>query len=164
MRVISTEIDSLTRLITKFYRFGKSDVQTAVDASPYGVDGNPIKDMTAVYMQTGTKGKTVLVGYLNKNRLAAPGELRLFATDASGAEQTFIWLKGDGTMNLAGDADNIVRYSPLNEELSDFKTAIQQQLVLIASGIAAGGGSYSPGTLMLDLTDAKVVEVKTTGP
>lgn len=127
-KVLSTNIDSLMRRVVKVLRFGKSDVQTALDVSSYGIDSHPIKDMIAVYSDTSEKGKTVIIGYINKNKLAEIGELRLFSTNSTGTEQFYTWLKNDGTMEIGGDGDNMVRYSELeiafNQLKSDFNSLV----------------------------------------
>jgi hypothetical protein len=161
VKVYSTSVDSVKRRIVKFLRFGKSDVQTSMQAAPYGIDHNPIKDMIAIYGETAKNGDTVIVGYINKNAKAAEGELRLFSTDANGNEQTFIWLTSTGVLQLGGNADNVVKYTPLNSGLAAFQAQIQAQLVLIATGIASAGGTYTPGTLNINISSSKVTNLKT---
>ena len=80
--IISTALDSFNRRIPKFLRFGKNDVQTSFESAPFGVDANPIKNTKAVYLNTGEKGKDVIVGYINKNQQANNGELRLYSMDS----------------------------------------------------------------------------------
>jgi hypothetical protein len=161
VKVYSTSVDNLKRTIVKFLRYGKSDVQTSMQAAPYGIDHNPIKDMIAIYGETAKNGDTVIVGYINKNAKAGEGELRLFSTDANGTEKMYLWLKANGTMELGGSADNVVKYTPLNSGLAAFQAQIQAQLVLIAAGIASAGGSYSPGTLNINISASKVAQLKT---
>ena len=121
VKIISTEIDELRRRLVKFLRFGRNDVQTAIEAAPYGFDSHPVKDMIALYAPTTQNGKSVIVGYLNKNQLAEIGELRLFSTNAQGDEQAYIWLKNDGVIELGGDEDFLVRYSKLEEAFNTLK-------------------------------------------
>lgn len=161
VKTISTELDILARRLVKVLRYGRSDVQTPVQAGPYGTDSNPIEGMVAVYAETREKGKNVIVGYLNRNQAAAPGEYRVFSTDENGAVKTFIWLKADGIMQLAGNADNAVRFAPMNTGLQNFKDAIQAELTKIATGISGAGGSYTPGTLDVDVSGAKIDKIKT---
>lgn len=161
VKVDSFSIDSLSKRIVKFLRLGKKDVQTSYEVSPYGIDAAPVKDMIAIYAPTGEQGKTVLLGYVNRKQLATAGELHLYSTDSNGTEKFRIKLRGNGTVEVGGDAHNAVRYTPLNTELSNFKTQIQAELAKIQTGITMGGGSYTPGTLTLDISNAKIDEIKT---
>lgn len=157
----STSFDNLARRVVKLLRFGKNDVQSPIEAAPYGHDSNPIKDMIAIYGTTQRQGDTVVVGYINVNQLAEVGENRLYSTNANGDLQTYVWLKNNGDILLGGDADNAVRYSPLNNELSSFKTQVQAELAKIQIAIAGVGGVYTPGTLSLDISQAKTDKIKT---
>lgn len=64
------------------------------------------------------------------------------------------------TTEIEGNSHNLVKHTPLDTALQNFKTALQVELGLIATGISAGGGSYTPGTLTIDISGAKVDEVK----
>jgi hypothetical protein len=160
-KVISTSFDDLQRRIIKVLRKGKSDVQTPMESAPFGIDSNPIKDMIAVYGQTEEKGKTVIIGYIDKNKLAASGETRLYSTDNNGNLKTYVWLKNDGTMEIGGNTKHMVRYEELNTALQNFKTLMQTELGKIQTGIIAGGGSYTPSSLTIDLSPAKIDNIKT---
>src|SRR5688572_1357771 len=104
IKIISTELDRFNRRLAKFLRYGKNDTQTALQVGPFGVDANPIKDMIAVYAPTGEKGETVVIGYINKNQLAEPGEHRIFSTNASGAVQASVYLKTNGVIVITGQS------------------------------------------------------------
>lgn len=145
----------------KFRRLGKNDIQTSDEALPYGIDSNPIKDMVAVYAETGEKGKTVIIGYINKKQVAEVGETRLFSTNSSGVLQNYIWLKANGNIEVGGNTDNMVKYSPLNTAMQTLIANINIQLTAISVGIASAGGSYTPTPLTLDITGAKIDKVKT---
>lgn len=169
VKIISTEIDSLNRRVVKFLRFGKSDIQTSFETSSCGIDSNPIKDMIAVYVETATKGQTVIIGYINKKQLAAVGELRLYSTNETGVEKFYTWLKNDGTMEIGGDSDNMVRYSKLedafNELKADFNSFITAYNTHVHVGVTSGfasSGTTTPGTQSTaDITPAKIDEIKT---
>lgn len=160
-RTISTSFDKVTRRIVKVLRFGKTDVKTAIETAPYGIDSNPIAGMRAIYCETDQKGKNVICGYINENQLADTGECRLYSTDDQGNLKTFVWLKKDGTMQIGGSNDNAVRFSPLKTATDKLATDIQAELVKIAAGIVAGGGTYTPGTISIDISNAKINEVET---
>jgi len=102
LKVAGSSFDNLKRLVVKIWN-GKSDTRTAIEASPYGIDSNPVKDMVAIYAKTELDGNEYIIGYLNKNRLAEIGETRLFSTDSTGNLKAFVWLKSDGIANLNGD-------------------------------------------------------------
>lgn len=123
-KTISTAFDDLKRRIVKVLVSGKDNVQTATEVSPYGIDSNPIKDMYAIYAPTETKGKKVIVGYINVEKLAATGEVRLFSTNDSGALQTFIWLKKDGIIEIGGDQNFAVRFNELKSGYDSLKNTV----------------------------------------
>lgn len=170
VKVISSEKDSLARRVIKFLRFGNSDVQTSIEAAPHGFDSVPFKDLVAVYGKTSSTGKTVIVGYLNKDRLADVGENRIFSTDAQGQLQTYIWLKNDGTMEIGGDTDNMVRFSELetafNTLRDDFNSFVSTTYGT-HTHVSATPGSPTAVPVPLgtpstaDISGAKIDEIKT---
>jgi hypothetical protein len=161
VKVISSVKDKFGKLLPKVLRFGKDDVVTAYQANPFGVDSNPIKDMVAVYSPTSGKGDDVIVGYLNKATQANPGETRLFSLNDEGVLKTYLWLKKDGRIELGGGADNAIRYNPLSMAMNQLAIDINTQLALIATGITAGGGSYTPTDISIDISGSKIDEIKT---
>ncbi len=161
VKVDSFTVDNLKRRVIKFLRLGKKDVQTSFEVAPYGIDAGVIKDMVAVYAPTGEQGKTVIVGYLNKQQLAAKGELHLYSTDENGTEKFRIKIRNNGTVEMGGTAHNLMRYTPANQGLQDFKNLIQVELVKIQTGITGVGGAYTPGTLTVDISQSKIDEIKT---
>lgn len=160
-KVDSFSIDSVVRRIVKVLRKGKSDVQTGLEVSPAQVDSAPLKDMVAIYAPTGSNGKAIIIGYINKNQKAEAGEFRAYSLDANAEEQIYIWLKKDGIIELGGTVDNAVRYSKLNDGLGTFKDLIQAELVKIQTSIAGVGGVYTPGTLTVNISQSKIDEIKT---
>lgn len=121
-RVISSSIDNIGRMFIKVLRLGRSDVQDVLEVSPYGVDSRPVKEMVAIYSETSEKGKSVIVGYINKNRLAEIGEHRTFSTDANGDLKFYTWLKADGTLELGGNAKHLARFEELKTGFDQLKS------------------------------------------
>jgi len=167
VKVISTSISQLRRLI-KFYRLGNSDVRENYEIGPYGVDSNPVKDMVAIYAETAVKGKAVIIGYVNKNQMADVGELRLYSTDADGVEQFFVWFKNNGTLEVGGNSDNMVRYSELKLAFDELKTDLNNLVTAYNAHQhpTAAPGPPSPPTVTgspsgADISGAKIDEVKT---
>ncbi len=159
-KLVSSAIENGVRTL-KAIVLGKDDVRTALEVTPFGVDSNPTEGLMAIYVETSAKGDRIIVGYLNTNQLAEVGGTRIFSTDKDGNAATSIYLRADGTIEVRGTGDNMVRYIPLDSGLQSFKSQIQAELALIAAGIAAAGGSYTPGTLSVDISGAKIDEIKT---
>lgn len=155
------------------------DAQTPDEASPWGVDSNPVNDVGAVFSESVEKGSPVCLGYFIRNKKAAKGETRLFATNSAGAEQTRIWLHADGTVELGGtgdagsNANHAVQYEALKtqfDELNDKFNTLVQKWNAFCNVYAPGSPSTtgSPATLATstvsqssaDLTSAKLTKIK----
>lgn len=169
VKVISTEIDELGRRIVKFFRLGR-DTRTDEEAAPYGIDSNPIKDMIAIHVETGEKGKSAIVGYINKNQLAATGETRIYSTDANGLLKTFIWLKNNGEMEVGGNVDFMVRFSGLAEAFNELKDDHNKLVAAFNSHVHVANNTIATPTpdpripvddSNADITGAKITEIKT---
>lgn len=168
-RVISTQLDDLSRRLVKVLRFGRSDVQTPFQALPHGIDSNPVKDWLAVYSETTEKGKPVIIGYINPDQLAEVGGTRIYSTDSGGAVQFAIYLRADGTCEVGGDTDNMVRYSELetafNTLRDDFNNFVNLTYNLHQHPTAAVGLPSPPSVTgqqsQADISGAKIDEVKT---
>ena len=83
-KYISSVIEAGIRML-KVNIFGiYNPVDKIADVAPFGIDGGAIAGMTAVYSETSTKGKPVVVGWINVNAVAMAGESRMYSTDGSG--------------------------------------------------------------------------------
>lgn len=148
---------------------GMYGANTADNVAPFGDDSVPVQGMDAIYADTASDELPVIIGYININCVAGEGEKRLFslkkiiALDGtiSYVEAFYTWHKNDGTYEIGGNVDNAVRYEKLNEALQQHITKLETQLTEIAAGIATGGGSYTPGDISLDISQAKINEIKT---
>jgi len=151
------------RLVKTFTLYGTA---TAEQVAPFGDDSVPLKGMDVIYAETESDEQPVIMGCLNLNLMAAPGEKRMFAMklneDGKTYSQVFYtWMKADGTFEIGGNVDNAVRYEALNAGLQAQIAKMQIQLALIATGITTAGGSYTPGDISLDISAAKIDEIKT---
>lgn len=170
VKIISTEYDDAKKRISKFFRLGTSDVQTAIEAGPYGTDASPIKNMVAVYSPTLQKGEAVIVGYLNKNQLAAPGEHRIYSTNETGVLKTYVWLKGNGDTLLGGDAYHLARFEQLQTAYNELQGKVNDHITAynahVHSGVTTGLGSSGPtistaNPSTADISLAKADKLKT---
>lgn len=168
-RVISTALEDTYRRI-KALVLGKDDIRTADAVAPYGVDSNPIKDMTAVYADTAGDGEAVIVGYINQDQLAEAGEVRLYSTDNDAGLKTYLWLKANGDILVGGDANHMTQFEGLqtafNQLKQDFNNLVIKFNTHVHPGVSTGGGSTAvtatPGVnSTADITGAKINKVKT---
>jgi len=157
-QIKSTVIEKGRRII-KILRLGRADVQTSFESMPFGVDASPLKNMTAIQVETATKGKTVVIGYINTEQLAEIGEIRIFAADSTGVK-SFVHCKTNGNVNVNGSANSAVAYAALNITLQQLSLDINAELVKIAAGIATGGGTYAPQPITIDASGSEVQTVK----
>lgn len=170
VKVYSTSINNLKQRIVKILRFGKYDVQTPYETSPYGIDSNPISNMIAIYGSTSDLGDNVIIGYINKNQKAAVGEFRTFATDSNGNEKFYTWMKSDGTMEIGGDSNFAVKFNELKAEFNKLKTNFNNHLteydLHTHLGVTAGMGATgittaSTNTNTSNIDNAKNDKIKT---
>jgi hypothetical protein len=169
-RVISATLDKIFRRVVKVKGYG-NDTKTGLEAAPYGTDSNPIAGMVAVYSPTAIKGKQVIIGYINKNQLAAAGEHRTYSTDSDGELKFYIWQKADGTCEIGGNTDFMVRFSKLKEafdELQDDVTTLKQAFsswVVVPSdggaALKAASATWAGTAFTKSIDPAKIAEVKT---
>jgi hypothetical protein len=166
-KYFSNLIDTKGRRILKV--MGLVGAATADHSAPFGDDSCPVKGMDALYATTGSDELPVVIGYINFNQIAKEGEKRLFSlkkiSNLDGSvtyvESFYAYFKNDGTFELGGKADNAVRYSPLNTALSNHNTNINTELTKIQVALTSLGGTYARGTLNLDISGAKIEEIKT---
>jgi len=122
VKVISTAAKN-AKLFIKFLRFGDADVQDNHQFAPHGIDSNPIKDMVAIYMPTNVKGDSAIIGYINVSQVADVGETRMYSTDENGDVKMYIHLKNDGTAELNGTGNFLVKFNELETAFNELKTA-----------------------------------------
>lgn len=121
VKTISTSIKNLVRSI-KVSRFGKDDTVTGLEAMPYGEDSNPIAGMDAVYLELSSRKNKVIVGYINKQQIAAVGEKRIFSTDENGNIKFYIWLHADGTCEFNGSQNHLTQFEALKTAFDKLKS------------------------------------------
>ncbi len=160
VKVVSTLIEGGRRIV-KVLRLGKQDVQTPIQAGPFGSDVNPPADIRAVYLRTGSKGDTFVVGFINIEQLAEVGENRQFATDEDGNLIFETRMRNDGTFEIGGSVDNLIRFQSLDNEMQTLSTNINTELAKIATAIGGVGGAYVVSPIVISIQAAKIAELKT---
>ena len=172
VRYLSAALENGRRRIKSIVR-GTSDADTAFEAMPFGDDAVPPENFRAVQVETSKKGRTVIIGYINKNQLEdlLAGEKRIYSLRDDGETiSQFIYLQQDGTMQIGGEGDFMVRYNELEsafEQLkSDFNDLVQAYNTHQHLGVTPGSGSTPPTTSTgtpsnADITPAKIDQIKT---
>lgn len=151
--------------VLKLLRYGNDDVITPRPVMPFGIDSvpAPVKNLIGVYADTARDGNMVLIGYIPAEQVAQVGELRLYSMNEEGNAVAFQQLlKNDGTCELGGTTDNLVRYTALDAGMQSTVTQVLTNLNQIAVAInAIVPGSYTPSALGVDISAAKINEIKT---
>ena len=156
-RVKSSLIEKGSRII-KVLQFG---AKTAVQSSSFGDDSCPLNEMTAIYADTSEKSERLIIGYINKDQIASPGEKRIFSLNTDGSFSCSIHLKSDGVCEIGEALDFSVRHTQLNTSIAAKDALIITELGKIAAAInAIVPGSYTPGTISTDISSAKVEKTK----
>jgi len=157
-----SKVKAATGAFIKVLRYGMNDIVTGDNSTPAGIDSKPVSGATAVFAQTSAKGEPVVLGYINNSDLTNPGEIRIYATDADGVEVFSVYLKNNGTIEIGGDADNMVRFNPLNTNFAGLVSDLNLEFGKIAVAInAIVPGSYTPALINRSISGAKIDEVKT---
>ena len=156
----NTSIIEQGRRILKSFVRSKRDVQTSFFAASWGDDSCPVDNSDVLHSATGGDD-TVIIGVINQNQKTNPGEKRIFATDANGAVVVDIYLRNDGSIEVAGTGDNLVKYIPLNAGLQTFITNLNAELAIISAAVATKGVVYTPTVQSIDISGAKIDNLKT---
>ena len=173
-KIIDSTIEKLI-LVLKVVRMGNNDSLTPFSALPSGIDSRPINGIKAVYMETGNDAEPVLIGYINQNCKAKKGEVRFYSLNSDGDEENYIYLLNGGFIEIGGDADNMVRfskledgYNKLKDDLNAFITKYNAHIHVTTATIGLGPavGIISPTTSTetpssASIADAKIDEIKT---
>ena len=128
--ILSNVISSITNSVrtVKMLCRGNFDVRTAQEITPFGIDSNPIKGMKAIYGTTENNNQGVVLGYVNENLIARPGESRMFSVDSDGNLQAQFYLKGNGLISIGNQNKDL--YTLLNNILQH----IQELTVTTGTG------------------------------
>lgn len=159
-KVNKTTVTSVAMRIVKVLTMGKISVNEAYESSPFGVDSNPPKGVRAIYAESMDDGVKVILGYINNKQKAETGGYRIFSVDSNGDESNDIYIRPNGDIEIGGNTDNAVKWSELNNSISQIQTDVNTQLGLIATGIAVAGGAYTPTPIAVSLTSSKSEKVK----
>ncbi len=154
-RVISSTIEKGFRIIKTTYA---SLVETRKNANPFGFDSVPIEDLIAITSDTLSQEDPVVVGYLNKKtlELLKVGESMMYSTDDEGEYKSIITLRKDGTAEILGIGDFMVRYNKLDAGMQKFVNDLNTQLTTALAPVP-----FTWVNVPLDISKSKIEEIKT---
>lgn len=133
---------------------------TAKQVTPFGIDSNPLGNWTAIYADTTNAGEAVILGYINRDCITEQGEIRIYSIGDDQTVKAYVYARKDGVLELNGSDFSAVRYQNLKTQIELLQSQINSQWPLIASGIATGGGAYTPTNVGIDLTSSESTTVK----
>jgi hypothetical protein len=173
-KILSAAIRGDFRLIQQEV-FGKS-ARDAYEVASWGVDSVPVKGVDAAYCATNSINQPIVIGYVQKNRIAQVGEFRAYSTDTSGAFKFNVWVRADGTV-LIGDSnspsaytDFLVKFNALKSgydllrtDLNNFVTIFNAHVHSgVTTGPGASGPTPTPGTpSSASIDSSKATKIKT---
>lgn len=128
VKIISNSVVNGKRIL-KFLKYGLSDVRTAPESAPWGIDCNAPKDAIAVYVKTEHNGDDIIIGYINKNQLAEIGGLRLYS------ENGYMYLRQNGDLELLGNSNFAVKFNELKTAFDELQTDVNDLKNLINTWI-----------------------------
>ena len=144
----------------KVFQFG---LKTASEVSPYGIDSNPRigNYLDAIFANTSNAGEVFVLGFVQENRFAKEGEIRIFSENSEGKTSTYIWLTNEGKINLGGLQDNLVKYKALAEANLKLQQDLNIELTKIQASLATVGAVYLHAPINIDLSAAKAENITT---
>jgi len=142
----------LGKRILKVLQFG---AKSADECLPFGIDANPLKDMTTIYADTSNDSESIVLGVINESQEADNGELRFYSMDSNKVVKSVVWLKKDGTIEFNGNTYSMVRFEPLKTGLQNYDNLVNIELGKIQSAITSLGGTYSRLNINHDIDAAK---------
>lgn len=169
VKVLETFIEEGRRIV-KILRNGRDDVQTSKQVTPFGFESNPTSNSIGLYTSTATRNRTYVMGYIAENVDTEVGETRIYSTNDDGEIQISFHFKNDGTVEMGGDADNLMRYNELksafDELRDDFNSLVNAYNTHVHPGVTPGNGATvitattaTPSSA--DMSASKINELKT---
>lgn len=172
LETIKVNGTSFTKKLVRMVKFARmAFVEETIEVGPFGIDGNPLKNTVAIYAETSKRSQPVVIGYINRDQKAAPGELRIFSKNANGEEQTYIWLKANGTIEIDGNANFAVKFNELKtvvqeiqNDIGSLKAAFNSWVVVPNDGggaLKASSATWAGTPITANIDTAKNANIKT---
>lgn len=142
---------------------GRYNPRTASDVAPYGIDSVPPQEgWTAVYAYTAADDDQVLIGYVNEKAIAEYGNTRIYS-----AGTLDIKVKSDSTIEIGGNAKNLVRFQELETGFNQLRSDLNNLITTFNAHVhptpsGPSSPTTTPGTASTaSIAGAKINEIKT---
>jgi len=172
VRSLSTAIKEGFRIIKT--KWAENITSTAKQSNPFGFDSNVPKEIVAVFADTSSKEEPVIVGYLYASALSDlnTGDSAMYSTDSEGKIKSTVKLRNDGTAEILGTGDYMVRFNELEKEYNKTKAVLDSIISVLTPPInEPGNGAPSAFQAAMnvavgakttgDISGAKIEELKT---
>ena len=154
-RTITTNRDGTNqRVMLQVQMTNPDDIQTVEYVSLPGQDENPIDGSRVFILEVGESYKIAIAVDDGVTPAMETGEKRLYSVSDAGDIQAELKILKTGIIEINGDADFAVRFTALETQMQLLVTAINAAFATKLNGSGAAGG------IVLDLSTAKVDEVK----
>lgn len=134
--------------VVKVACYGKSDIHTLKNCTPYGIDTCPVDKSKGVMAKTENVADKILIGIVNKDNKALPGQIRLYEKD--GFE---VWLR-NGKIEIGGNENFAVKYNELKAELDKTNDLLTGIINILNGDPIPEPGNGSPSALQTSLKGA----------
>jgi phage gp45-like len=131
----------------------KDDIQTIEYVSLPGQDENPVDGSRIIIFEISPSYRVAIAVDEGVTPEMDEGEKRIYALSGSSVVSMIKLLK-TGIIEINGNGDFAVRWTALNTALQTFVTSLNAALA------TKEDGAGSPGALTLDLSSAKIEEIK----
>ena len=125
----------------------------------HGIVSRPSKKTRGVVLQIGNLSFTIAAYTYGVAPPENDGAVKLYGTDAGGAEQSSVLLDSDGTVTVNDGSDFAVRFSALEDAFNELKGKFNSHTHTgVTTGTGSTGTTATPSTA--DISSAKIEEIK----
>lgn len=158
-RAILSAIDSSGQTNLIQVKGLNSEVITDMEyPTAYGFEAKPTQGQVVFVNVNGNRDQSIAL--LIHDRENKPTDLEDDETQLYSKFNNYVKCNKDAEVEVNGSADYAVAYDDLEPKLQDIITAFNAEMLKIQTAIAALGGAYTPTTLVVDFTVAKVDKVR----
>jgi hypothetical protein len=151
-------------LIIKILGLGSRDVRTLKNVTQFGIDSNIGTNYKVLYSETGVSGEAVVIGIINTRAIAQKGETHIYS-EKDNQDSFRIKLLTDGTCEIGGNDNYMVKFNELKTEFNKLKTNFNNHITEYNThlhiGVTTGAGvSGIPSVLSSNANSSNIDNCK----